>query len=117
MTGDNKYECTRCGACCVAPEIKIHLIPEVSWKFEVFKSQGEVCRYLRYNSETRIATCSVHEVERPVECEVFRCDMEFDDKRLFPVLKAVAEKMPEIMRDRKCVNVEDLIRFVSSQKL
>lgn len=64
------YECIRCGACCVY----FHILAEKPEHGIRFKSADEKCRYLTMDSEG-VASCSVHEGDRPEVCKKFTCSL------------------------------------------
>jgi hypothetical protein len=89
------YSCVRCGACCVCYAIEF---PDGD-----FKKGGQVCKYLEYDFEKRIASCRVHDKGpniRPAECIEYRyCAQGFYARTLdmWIGLKRTASRMPKIM--------------------
>lgn len=63
------YECIRCGACCVY----FHILGDRPEK-GIFKIADQRCKYLSIDSEG-VASCSVHEGERPEACRNFLCNI------------------------------------------
>ena len=59
-------ECRRCGACCVYFHIAV-------CNNGIFKKSGEACNFLRYDSEKKQASCTIHEGVRPEVCKDYFC--------------------------------------------
>jgi len=96
-------ECCRCGGCCYAASVCEHTV--------INKPRNFYCQGLQISTDSRIASCSNHQGNKPTPCRNYSCRYEGLSGRI-EIARAVLH-----LGTKPVLNTEEIVDFLEDMKI